>query len=182
MHTRLRIGLVGAFVLLSLFVHAQSNELAVTAGGYFPAGVQTDVGISGVVQGSFAHRIFSAPLVGIYLELPVARTFDTGIRAVNGNYTATFVTPSLKLKVSPGFLASPYFLAGVGVAHFSSGENSNTSTAWDVGGGLDVKIFPFVSLRGEVRNYNSGGLSFAVPGAFGRQNNVLATGGLVLRF
>lgn len=177
-------------MLVSCAVFAQKNELAVTAGGYFPAGVQTDLSIGGAVEGSVAHRIFSVPLVGIYAELPVAHTFNTGIRAISGNYNATFVTPSVKLKLAPGFIASPYFLAGIGVAHFSASGGTlgpsatfgNTSFAYDVGGGLDVKIFPFVSLRGEVRNFNSGGLGFVLPSVSGRQNNVLVTGGIVLRF
>ncbi len=45
-----------------------------------------------------------------------------------------------------------------------------------------MKVFPFVSLRGEIRNFNSGGVGFIVPGVSGRQNNILATGGIVLRF
>ncbi len=179
-----------ALLLAPSSLLAQKVELAVTAGGYFPAGAQTDLGTAGVVEGSFAYRIFHVPTVSIYAEVPVARTFDTGIRAIDGNYTATFVTPSLKAKLVPGFFVSPYFVAGVGAAHFSgksgvslgSFSNSHTSAAYDVGGGLDVKIFPFVSLRGEIRDFNSGGVGFIVPGVGGRQNNVIATGGLVLRF
>ena len=186
---------VRSLLLLTLFAIpvaalAQKNELAITAGGYFPSGSQADLGIAGVVEGSFAHRVFSAPLIGIYAEFPVARTFDTGIKAISGGYNATFFTPSIKLKISPGFFASPYFLAGFGLAHFSatgqslgsSFSNGNTSAAYDLGGGLDVKVFPFVSLRGEIRDFNSGGLGFVVPGISGRQNNIIATGGIVLRF
>lgn len=190
MRNLLRFLVLIMILCASCALFAQKNELAFTAGGYFPAGAQTDLSIGGAVEGSFAHRIFSVPLAGIYAELPVAHTFNTGIRAIDGNYNATFVTPSLKLKLAPGFIASPYFLAGIGVAHFSASGGTtapsatigNTSFAYDVGGGLDVKVFPFVSLRGEVRNFNSGGLGFIVPGASGRQNNVVATGGIVLRF
>jgi opacity protein-like surface antigen len=187
MRKQVLLTLLFTSLLAPCTILAQKNELAITAGGYFPAGAQTDLGIAGVVEGSFAHRIFSAPVVGVYAEFPVAHTFDTGISAINGNYTATFFTPSLKLKLAPGFFASPYFVAGVGIAHFSAkaasgATDSHTSAAYDIGGGLDVKVFPFVSLRGEVRDFNSGGLGFIVPGVGGRQNNVIATGGIVLRF
>ncbi|HET8669046.1 MAG TPA: hypothetical protein VFM10_13760 [Terriglobales bacterium] len=176
--------------LIASAAAAQRNELAITGGGYVPAGIQTDVHFSPVIEGSFAHRVFSVPLASVYVELPVARTFDVGLNAIQGNYTATFVTPGLKLKLAPGFPASPFFVAGIGVAHFSasgaltgsSSSKDSTSVAVDVGGGLDIKVFPFVSLRGEVRNINSGGLGFAVPLVSGRQNNVLVTGGIVLRF
>jgi opacity protein-like surface antigen len=187
MRKQVLVLLLLVLLLTPCALFAQKNELAVTAGGYFPAGAQTNLGIAGVVEGSFAHRIFSVPTVGIYAEFPLAHTFDTGIRAIDGNYTATFFTPSLKLKLAPGFFMSPYFVAGVGIAHFSAktgsgATDSNTSAAYDIGGGLDIKFFPFLSLRGEVRDFNSGGVGFIVPGVGGRQNNVLATGGIVLRF
>jgi opacity protein-like surface antigen len=113
-----------------------------------------------------------------------------GLSALQGNYTATFVVPGVKLKLVPEFPASPYFFAGVGVAHFSANgtlsgsvvDKSNTTTAVDFGGGLDIKVLPFFSIRGELRNVNSGGLGFALPIETGRQNNIMATGGLVFRF
>lgn len=169
---------------------AQKHELAVTAGGYFPSGVQTDVHVAPIVMGTYAHRIFSVPFVSVYVEVPLARTFDIGLSALQGDYTATFVVPGVKLKLAPSFPASPYFFGGVGVAHFSangtlagsSAERSSTSAAVDFGGGLDIKVFPYFSLRGEFRNVNSGGLSFALPIETGRQNNIIANGGLVFRF
>jgi hypothetical protein len=187
---------IRAVLLLSLLwvipsaSFAQSNELAVTVGGYAPTSVQTDVHAAAIVEGSFAHRIFHAPLAGVYIEVPVARSFDVGLSALEGNYTATFVTPGLKLKLAPEFPVSPFFVAGIGVAHFSakgtltgsSVDRSDTSAAVDFGGGLDAKVFPFVSLRGEVRYFNTGGLGFAVPFISGRQSNIMGTAGIVIRF
>lgn len=180
--------LVLSFVGSSAF--AQSNELAVTVGGYAPTSVQTDVHAAAIVEGSFAHRIFHVPLAGVYFEVPVARSFDVGLSALQGNYTATFVTPGLKLKLAPEFPVSPFFVAGIGVAHFSANgtltgasvDRSDTSAAVDFGGGLDAKVFPFISVRGEVRYFNTGGLGFAVPFISGRQSNIMGTAGLVLRF
>jgi opacity protein-like surface antigen len=141
-------------------------------------------------MGTYAHRVFGVPFVSVYVEVPVARTFDVGLSALQGNYTATFVVPGVKLKLAPEFPVSPYFFAGVGVAHFSANgtlagstvDRSSTSAAVDFGGGLDMKILPFVSIRGELRNVNSGGVGFALPIELGRQNNIMATGGLVFRF
>ena len=175
---------------LSSLSLAQSNELAVTVGGYVPTSIQTDVHTAAIIEGSFAHRIFHVPFAGVYFEVPVARSFDVGLNALQGNYTATFVTPGLKLKLAPEFPVSPFFVAGIGVSHFSargtlSGSDVNrseTSAAVNFGGGLDAKVFPFISLRGEIRYFNSGGLGFAVPFISGRQSNIMATGGIVLRF
>jgi opacity protein-like surface antigen len=169
---------------------AQKVELAVTGGGYFPTGTRANVGNAAAIEGTFAYRVFHVPLISLYGEVPVARTFDAGLNAINGSYTGTFVTPGLKVKIAPAFFVSPYFSAGVGVAHFdASGRNggasinrSNNSLAYGLAGGLDMKIFPFVSLRGEIRDFNSGGLGFVVPGVSGRQNNLVASAGIVLRF
>ncbi|HYH00282.1 MAG TPA: hypothetical protein VD837_14200 [Terriglobales bacterium] len=180
------------FLLLTIVptAFAQKHEFAITAGGYIPSGLQTDVQTAPIIQGTYAHRIFGVPLASVYVEVPVARTFDVGLGALQGDYTATFVVPGVKLKLAPEFPASPYFMAGVGIAHISTNgvasgaevDTSNTSIAVDFGGGVDFNVFPFVSLRGEIRNVNSGGLGFAIPFVSGRQNNIIATGGLVLRF
>jgi len=171
-----------ALLMLTCAGFAQRNEVAVTGGGYFPSEPQTSANVVGVVEGTFAHRIFAVPLASVYIEVPVAHAFGIGLRT-SGEYNATFMMPGVKVKLAPAFFASPYLAAGLGVAYFGTSgapvNGSNTSAAFDVGGGVDVKVFPFVSLRGEIRNANSGGLGGV--GA-GRQNNILATGGLVLRF
>ena len=53
--------------------------------------------------------------------------------------------------------------------------------AFDIGGGLDLNVFPFVSLRGKMRDFNSGGVGLQSL-VLGRQNNVFVTFGLALRF
>lgn len=190
---QVRTSLFSVLIFLMLAIpaaFAQKHEFAITAGGYVPSGVQTDVHAAPIVMGAYAHRFFSVPLASVYVEIPVARTFDVGVSELQGNYTATFVVPGIKLKLAPEFPVSPYFMAGIGVAHFSANgtlsgssvDRSSTSAAVDFGGGLDMKVFPFVSVRGELRNVNSGGLGFAIPFITGRQNNIIATGGLVFRF
>ena len=62
------------------------------------------------------------------------------------------------MKFAPGFIVSPYLAAGVGWSHFSSTQTDATDTkfAADWAGGLDLKVFPFVSLRLEARDFYSG--------------------------
>jgi hypothetical protein len=64
-----------------------------------------------------------------------------------------------------------------------AGESDTTTTnVFDIGGGLDMKIAPFFSLRGEVRDFYSGSPRLRLSDLDQRQHNVIVTGGLVFRF
>ncbi len=67
----------------------------------------------------------------------------------------------------------------------SGAATASGTIAFDVGGGLDMKILPHTSLRGQIRDFNSGGLdlpSLLSTVATGRQNNLFVTGGIAVRF
>lgn len=169
---------------------AQNNELGVTVGGYFPINSQSGAGTAFAAGGSFAHRIIGVPLVSVYFELPVYGTFNSVTDIVSttqgrAKYSGLFVTPGLKLKLASGFPISPYFVAGGGLARFSKSNVSTDSTTntgvFDVGGGLDLKIAPFVSARGEVRDYYSGSPNIQT-GFTSREHQLITSVGLVLRF
>jgi opacity protein-like surface antigen len=172
---------------------AQSIELAIGAGGYLPVNNdQADKALA--VQGTFSARILHVPLVALYFDLPVVGTLNTTVTSTQqltslGTYSAMFIAPGLKIKLAPGFPMSPYIAGGIGVARFSKsdslaagGENVTSTNVFDVGGGLDTKIFPYLSLRGEVRDFYSGNARLALSNLDQRQHNVVITGGLVLRF
>jgi len=178
------------FISLSVGAWAQSNELAVTVGGYFP--INSPVGASNAfaVGGSFAHRVFGVPLASAYLEIPVFATFNSTAsisQTINGRpkYSTLFVTPGLRLKLAPEFPISAYFVVGGGVVHFSKSntltDDSSYSGTFDVGGGLDWKIAPFFSARGEVRDFYSGSPNI-VSGFGQREHQLLTSVGLAFRF
>jgi len=169
---------------------AQKNELAVTAGGYFPIKTNFDADPAFVIGGNFAHRVASVPLVSLYVEIPVFGTFNSTTNIANSTltnpkYSALFVSPGLKLKLAPSFPVSPYLVAGGGLAHFSKSNvttsDSTNTGVFDVGGGLDFKFFPYLSFRTEVRDFYSGSPNLTV-GFTDRQHQIIASGGLVLRF
>lgn len=183
------VGLCLLSLLVSTAAFAQSNELAITAGGQFPRNNQFDSGTSFAVGANFAHRIVHVPLASLYFEVPIV----VGPKSVlhlpsTSNYSSLFVTPGLKLKLAPGFPISPYLAAGVGLARYrldaSTTTNSETvnTNVFDFGGGLDFKFFPFLSWRGEVRDFYSGPPSFSAVTDSGRQHNLVAQTGLVFRF
>ena len=181
--------LVIAVSILSTTMHAQSNELAVTIGGYFPINDPLSASAAFAFGGSFAHRIASIPLASVYVEVPVFTTFNSTtsvFQAVTGRprYSALFVTPGLKLKFAPEFPISPYILAGGGVAHFSThtfASSSNNSATFEVGGGLDLKIAPFLSARADIRDFYSGNPDLTIN-LTQRENQLVTSVGLVFRF
>jgi opacity protein-like surface antigen len=188
---------VKSICLLALFAvvltapsFAQSNELALTIGGYFPINSPVDASTAFSIGGSFAHRVISLPLLSAYVEVPVFATFDStanAVSAINGKpkYSTLFVTPGLKLKLAPEFPISPYLVAGGGFVHFSKSnvitEQSTYSGTFDVGGGLDFKIAPFFSARGEVRDFYSGSPN-VTTNFNNREHQLITSLGLVFRF
>lgn len=160
-----------AAILVALPAFAQKNELAIGGGGYFPVNL-SGVGNAVAIEGSFAHRIASVPLVSAYIELPVVGTLNSSVNnfglTSSASYSALFIAPGVRVKLTPAFFISPWIAAGGGLAHFSansglrlfSGSDTTNTGVFDFGGGLDAKVAPFFSVRGEVRDFYSGGLGF----------------------
>ena len=130
------------------------------------------------------------PLVSLYVELPVYGTFNSTADISNSTflkpkYHALFFTPGLKVKFAPGFFISPYVAAGGGLAHFvksnTATDDTTTTGVFDVGGGVDIKFFPYLSFRMEARDYYSGSPNLTVNFTE-RQHQVIAAGGIVIRF
>jgi hypothetical protein len=181
---------IAAYILLTLPALAQSNDLAVTVGGYFPINSQVGANSAFAIGGNFAHRIASVPLASLYIELPVFGTFNSTTNIINSTltrprYSTLFVSPGLKLKLAPSFPISPYFVAGGGLAHFSKSNvttsDSTNTGVFDVGGGLDFKIAPYIGVRTEVRDFYSGSPNITTNFT-DRQHQLIASAGLVLRF
>ena len=187
-----------ALLLFSSLAFAQvgegggaKNDIGFTFGGYVAATNPLNLGAAWALEGSYARRIASVPLLGVYAELPVATSFTSSIPSLAGtniarSYTSFFVTPGVRVRLAPSFFISPYVAAGLGLGQYNrqlyNGTHATDATfAFDVGGGLDIKILPFVSLRGEIRDFNSGGLGVQSV-LFGRQNNIFGTIGVGVRF
>ncbi len=171
---------------------AQKNDLGVGVGGYFAASNPLNLGAAWAIQGSYARQIVGVPFVSLSGELPIAASYKSSIPTLNGttlarSYTSLFITPGVRVRLAPSFPISPYVAAGLGYGRFNRELFNGTASpysafAFDVAGGLDVKILPFVSLRGEVRDFNSSTFGFQSFIAPGRQNNIFVTLGLGVRF
>ena len=188
----LRMALVlVAFAVLASGAQAQKNDVGVTFGGYFTADNPLSAGTAFAIEGSYARQIFAVPALQLSLEIPVAGSFDSFVPSsfiplIGGSYTSLFITPGVRARLAPSFFLSPYFAVGGGLARFNrslsgGGTSATNSAAVDFGGGLDLKVLPHISLRAEVRDYYSGSPGLD-PLFLQRQNNLVVTGGIGVRF
>ncbi|MGE0406497.1 MAG: outer membrane protein [Candidatus Korobacteraceae bacterium] len=175
-------------------VSAQSIELAIGAGGYLPVNHRlADTAVA--LQGTFSARLLALPLVSLHFDLPIVGTLNSTVTSTQqltsaGTYSAMFIAPGLKLKLAPEFPITPYIAGGVGIARFSKsgslvpagGDNVTNTNVFDFGLGMDAKIAPYLSLRGEFRDFYSGNAQLRLSDLDERQHNLVITGGLVLRF
>lgn len=121
---------------------------------------------------------------------------------VSPEYAYLFLTPNVRLKFNQGGSFAPWLLFGGGYADFSPAQpraggvnvaGAGSTGTLEFGGGLDTK--PVVHLKGipligalaiggrvEVRDFYSGHPNYGVPTDGTRQNSVVLTGGLLLRF
>ena len=97
------------------------------------------------------------------------------------------------MKFFPNRSVAPYLAVGGGWAVYEqstatlNGSPNPASrlvnhAALDYGGGVDFKFWRFVGLRAEVRDFYAGGPSYNTAAIHGGQHNVVAGGGLVLKF
>jgi opacity protein-like surface antigen len=190
---KVRLTAIFAVVILSSALAAgQSFEVAGLVGGHIPISPSVNVSTGFAVQGNLAGRIAGVPMVGVYVEVPVIATWgiDAGTSCVTDavcKFSSLWVTPGLKLKIGSALPVSPYFLAGGGVVRFKTTQsdnstNSETHPVFDIGGGLDVKIAPYVSLRGELRDMYSGSPRLTIESITGHQHNLMLSAGVVFRF
>jgi opacity protein-like surface antigen len=168
--------------------HAQKNEFAVAASGILTS-ASFNANTSAGFQINYARRLIPLPLISLYLELPFEAGFNgsrsTALNLNREDYNTLYFTPGLKLKFAPGFPVSPYLAAGAGWGSFRSTNTSATANkfAADLGGGLDFKVFPYISLRGEVRDYYTSAPTLDFPAIYrGSVNNIVFSGGAVFRF
>jgi hypothetical protein len=107
------------------------------------------------------------------------------------NHASLYLTPGLRLKLFSGSRLSPWGAIGGGYALYeasaqlSNGQNITNKflnrAGFDYGGGLDYRLFRFIGLRGEERDFFSGNPNLNVALNSSTQHNAVASGG-ILRF
>lgn len=195
-------------VLLLVFksASAQTNEVGFLVGAtsgnenqfeQFPQILTLRTDASFTVQFDYARRLFNARVAALYFDVPLIVIPSTGFKTSSGllpkDFSSFFFTPGLKVKLIPFSKFNPYFVAGAGFARLNPSDiridgqplqsgSSKTYGAYTIGGGIDVKVFPFVSLRGEVRDVRTGSPQLSINLFEDREHYVVTTAGIVLRF
>jgi hypothetical protein len=110
-------------------------------------------------------------------------------------YAYLFLTPHVRVKFNVSRAFDPWLLFGGGYARFAEAHPINVpgfrggtnSGTLEFGGGIDTKPIVHVlklpiSFRLEVRDFYSGTPNYNQALGNDRQNNVVYTGGLLIRF
>jgi hypothetical protein len=150
------------------------------------------------VGGSVAIRVLDRKTYALHLEFPAAAGVYSQILTLPTTPTfvsemsSIFVTPSVRVKLLPDSVVSPWASAGGGWAHYSPDPGVITDKgALQFGGGLDFKIrVQRLRLRAEARDFLTGAPEAALvsgpfvgkpEGGFHR-HNVFLGGGILFRF
>lgn len=202
----MKVKVISAVVLVlwcAIAVAAQQNEVSLTIGAMRPGKVtlapstgitNASAGTSFALEAGYSTRFLTVGLASLYFDFPLAvvpkTTLDTSNALSVRSYSSLFFTPGVKLKALPLGKVSPYAVAGIGLARLNPGDSTNGANnlgsqivgAYSLGGGVDVKAAPFISLRGEIRDYTISKLGFDIDLLKKRQHNLFVTAGVVLRF
>ncbi len=148
-------------------------------------------------EADYGRRLRNWGLAAFTLEVPFAYNPDEDVHFILGtapkDYSAFFVTPSLRANLLANNAISPWVSVGGGFGHFSEsstlefgganpGKTGTTTGVLQIGGGLDVKAWKLVSIRAQVRDFYSGVPQLNVNTGKSRQHNLFVGGGFVFHF
>jgi len=195
------LGLTGIGIAAAQEV-APKHEIGLTLGGLLGAqrnggAARLDLGPGIALQANYGYRMLGTEYAALYGEVHFLanplREVSSGDQTLTRDAATIFLTPGIRLKFFSNRSVAPYLAVGAGWAVY---EQSTTTlngspnpasrlvnhAALDYGGGVDVKFWRFVGLRGEIRDFYAGGPSYNTAAIHGGQHNVVAGGGLVLKF
>lgn len=147
------------------------------------------------LEAVYGVRLAKPGRISIALEAGVAssplRELENRIASSTRDFASLYVTPALRVKLSPGGRVSPWISAGGGVTLYeqsrerfdgrpNEAERLIRSGHLMLGGGMDFRVSRWLAIRGELRDFYSGNPIFNVP-VRGRQHNVTVSAGIVLR-
>lgn len=185
---------------LAIVAAAQQHEIGLTLGGVFrserSATSRLDLGSGRAWQANYGYRLTArdkwALLGEVHFLASPLRKVTSANRGATRDFASLYLTPGVRVKLMPNARVSPWVSGGGGWALYEQSlltldGSSNPAprlvhrAAVQFGGGFDVRAWRFLSLRAEIRDFYSGSPVFNAN-TRGGQHNVVAGGGIVLRF
>ena len=181
---------------------APKNELGFTLGGIPSLSRSTaqeslDPGAGAAFGVNYGRRFVSGNKVALYGELNFLasplRNVSSDSSSATKNFASLYVTPGVRLKFFPTSTISPYAVVGGGYGDYEQsttrldGQPNPASRqlargVFDFGAGVDVRVWRWIALRGDVRDFYSGAPAYNVASISGGQHNVAISGGFVVRW
>lgn len=181
---------------------APKHEIGLTLGGLLSNDRNSPtthliLGSGVALQANYGYRVVGGRKAALYGEVHLLanplRDVSSSTPSLTRDVATLFVTPGVRLKLFPASGIAPYLAAGGGWALFeqstatlAGGANPASRNvnrgAFDYGGGIDFKFWRFVGLRAEIRDFYTGSPAYNSVAISGGQHNVVAGGGLVLKF
>ncbi len=198
-----------ALLCASTFVAAQKADAAFVVGGAFVSDVTgtafvlpTPPNITSTIEtgnqvffeGELGIRLLNAHVMSLHAEVAVAGVPSQPIKFLTepgglAHQRSVFLAPGIRFKFLPGAPVSPWASIGGGVAFYSldTFNTSDKKALLQYGGGFDFKTgIPLLAFRAEVRDFLTPDPNLGIPlftvGSGLHHHNILAGGGLVLRF
>jgi hypothetical protein len=201
------VTLLTLVMILASSAAAQKNELSVIIGRTFIS----DKGVTGIVstdnilhsgkgltlEADYGRRLINLGIAGLTFEVPLAVNFNEkphfDVNLVPKDYRSFFVTPSVRANLFPGAGLSPWVSVGGGFGYFmenstlefggaNPGKTGTTSGVLQIGGGIDVRVWRSLGVRGQVRDFYSGAPQLNVDTGQTRQHNLFVGGGIIWHF
>lgn len=189
------------FLLLAEVLSAQRHEVALTLGrAASPARTlaagKLDLQAGNSLQAVYGIPLARAPSASLHLDVGVLsvplRDIAAAIPQATRDFATLYVTPALRLKFLPSSRVSPWVTGGGGYALYeksvarTDGQPNSAPRLIHrgqvmFGGGVDLRVFRWLGVRAEVRDFYTGSPAFNILQS-GGQHNIVVGGGLVLRF
>ncbi len=195
----MRLTLIAIALLASVRSSAQNHELAFTLGGTandLKSALKVGTTSGKALQVNYGYRLWGSDLVAISGEIHMLANPQrqvTGSPLLTRDFASLYLTPGIRVKLNPKGRIQPWATLGAGYALYEQSTTTLSGAlnsaprhlsrgAFQYGGGLDIPIFKWVSLRGEIRDFYTGLPALNVNTIRGGTHNVIVSGGFVLKF
>lgn len=157
-----------------------------------------DIASGVALQANYGIRIAGSGGAALYFETHLLasplRDISSGASFLTRDFASLYLTPGLRVKLLPKAAISPWGAIGAGYAQYEQstsviGGGANSAArrvhrgALMFGGGIDGKLWgDWLGWRLEVRDFYTGSPLFNAAVLRGGQHNVVAGGGIVIKW